>query len=174
MRSLFHIFLFLSVFQISAQEKTIHFPDDYFGNYAGTLMIYNNKGVTEYPMEFYLQPTKIANEYTYTIVYGNGEQRQERLYTLKVKDAEKGIFVVDENNGILLENRVVKNKLYTLFEVDGKILTTFITFEKEYLIFEIVFVNTENKLKSGGTDEETPQVFSYPIQVVQQAKLLKQ
>jgi hypothetical protein len=162
------------VFQISAQEEIIKFPHDFFGNYTGTLMMYNDKGITEHPMEFHLQPTNIPTQYTYTLIYGNGEQRQERLYTLKEKDVQKGIYVVDENNGILLENRVVKNKLYTLFEVNGSLLTTFITFENDHLLFEIVFVDTKKKQKSGGTQEEIPEVFSYPIQVVQQAMLLKQ
>ncbi|GEQ86915.1 hypothetical protein ULMS_24230 [Patiriisocius marinistellae] len=162
------------MFYISAQEKTINFPHDFFGNYTGTLHIYNDKGNTEYPMEFHLQPTSFEKEYTYTIIYGNGEQRQERLYTLKEKDVEKGIYVVDENNGILLENKVINNKLYTLFEVNDSLLTTFITFEEDHLLFEIIFVQTEKKWKSGGTQEKIPEVFSYPIQVIQQATLLKQ
>ncbi|MGJ8667334.1 MAG: hypothetical protein ACSHW7_13270 [Patiriisocius sp.] len=174
MRSLYITFLFFSVFQISAQEEKVNFPDDFFGNYTGILKIYNDKGNSEFPMEFHLQPTEISEEYTYTIIYGTGEQRQVRLYTLKEKDAKKGIYVVDENNGILLENKVVENKLYTLFEVGGKLLTTFITFEKDHLVFEIVFVDIEKKWKSGDTNEETPEVLSYPIQVIQRAKLLKQ
>tara|TARA_R110000787_G_scaffold96415_5_gene199792 strand:+ start:8983 stop:9360 length:378 start_codon:yes stop_codon:yes gene_type:complete len=125
-------------------------------------------------MEFYLQPTDSSGVYKYVIVYGKGEQRQERNYMLKEKDPEKGIYTLDENNSILLDCKVVENKIYFLFEISDSLLTTFITFHKNDLIFEIVTTNTKQKIVSGGQDKDTPEVFSYPINVVQRALLIKQ
>ena len=125
-------------------------------------------------MEFHLLPSDTSSRYQYTIVYGEGEQRQERNYTLIEKNARKGEYVVDENNGIILDDKVIENRMYALFEVQGSLLTTFITFEKDHLIFEIIATQTENKNISGGQDEATPEVISYPISTVQRARLIKQ
>ena len=61
-----------------------------------------------------------------------------------------------------------------MFEIENSLLTTFITFNEKELIFEIIATNTTQKIVSGGQDEETPKVFSYPINVVQKAVLIKQ
>lgn len=161
-------------FSYGQELTTTSFPDSYFGNYTGDLVINTNKGIQNYPMEFHLQPTDSSGVYDYIIVYGKGEQRQERNYTLKEKDVKKGLYTLDENNGILLNCKVIENKIYFLFEVSDSLLTTFITFNNNDLVFEIVATNTTQKMVSGGQDEETPEVFSYPINVVQRALLIKQ
>jgi hypothetical protein len=61
-----------------------------------------------------------------------------------------------------------------LFEVGGSLLTTFITFEKDHMIFEIVYSDTSKKNISGGTSEEIPEVISYSISVVKRTVLYKQ
>ncbi len=161
--------------EILAQKETVeNFPNAYFGKYKGTLHINSKNGAQTYPMEFHLLPTDTISRYQYTIVYGEGEQRQERLYTLIEKDASSGEYIIDENNGIILDGKVVDNRVYSLFEVKGTLLSTFITFEKDHLIFEIVATQTANKNISGGQDEATPEVISYPISTVQRARLIKQ
>lgn len=173
-----YLFIFLicfnSLVSFAQDDNSTNFPHSYFGNYIGNLIINTDKGIQNYPMEFHLQPTDSSGIYDYVIVYGKDEQRQERIYTLKEKDAEKGIYTLDENNGILLDCKVIDNKIYFLFEVLDSLLTTFITFNNKDLIFEIVATNTKQKMVSGGQDEETPEVFSYPINVVQKAILIKQ
>lgn len=172
------IFILVIIFTFpnsySQESTTPSFPDSYFGNYIGDLVINTNKGIQNYPMEFHLQPTDSSGIYDYIIVYGKGEQRQERNYTLKEKNAQKGLYTLDENNGILLDSKVIENKIYFLFEVSDSLLTTFITFNKNDLVFEIIATNTNQKMVSGGQDEDTPEVFSYPISVVQRALLIKQ
>lgn len=165
---------FTTFVTLGQNVETKNFPNSYFGIYTGDLIINTNKGVQNYPMEFHMQPTDSLGVYDYTIVYGKGEQQQVRDYTLKEKDVEKGIYTLDENNGVLLESRVIENKIYFLFEVANSLLTTFITFNDKDLIFEIIATNTTQKMVSGGQDEETPEVFSYPINVVQKAVLIKQ
>jgi len=166
----------LLVFFFGKSQETTEttFPQDFFGIYTGTLNIYAAKATQEIPMEFHLLPTEINEQYIYKLVYGEGEQRQERDYLLQPKDADLGIYEVDEQNGIILENRVVGNKMYTLFEVQESLLTTFITFEKDHLLFEIVYSDTSKKETSGGQEEDVPVVTSYPISVVQKAYLIKQ
>ncbi len=88
--------------------------------------------------------------------------------------ATQGRYIVDENNGIVLDNKVVNNRMYALFEVNNSLLTTFITFEKDQMVFEIVFASTANKNITFANNEERTEVISYPISTVQRAILIKQ
>ncbi|MFT7071138.1 hypothetical protein [Patiriisocius sp. Uisw_017] len=53
-------------------------------------------------------------------------------------------------------------------------LTKFITFFENRLLFKITFTKLAQKNTIGGVSKETPEVFSYPITTVQQAVPLKQ
>ncbi|MBL4569460.1 MAG: hypothetical protein JKY69_07460 [Flavobacteriaceae bacterium] len=47
------------------------------------------------------------------------------------------------------------------------------SFENNQLDFEILFSATKNKVTSGGTSKDIPEVIGYPISVVQKAVLKK-
>jgi len=162
------------IFAFSQAQEEANFPDDYFGVYKGTLNISSARGPSTYPMEFHLLPTDTIGNYHYTLIYGEGDMRQERKYTLLATDADKGEYVVDENNGIVLDDKVVGNRMYSLFEVQGTILTTFITFEKDHMVFEIVATQKENSKTTIAENEDKTEVISYPISTIQRAVLIKQ
>ena len=175
MRCLF-IAIFMLNFSVSAisQEQTANFPDDYFGIYKGNLHISSEQGNQNIPMEFHLLATDTLGKYIYTLVYGEGETKQLRAYNLLEKDQEKGHYVVDEHNGIILDANVINNRMYTLFEVNDTLLTTFITFETAYMIFEIVTTPKSKKRVTYAEDEDKIEVISYPITTIQRALLQKQ
>ena len=169
------LLFFLGNISVSAQEEDgIQFPNDYFGIYKGTLEVSNSKGDTTYPMEFHLNPTDSIGKYEYKLVYGAGVNRQERPYHLIVRNAAEGTYIVDENNGILLDDKVVGNRMYSLFEVGDNLLTTFITFEKDHMIFEITVSKRIQKQVTYANNEAQTEVISYPISTVQRAVLQKQ
>lgn len=155
--------------QTSTEKK---FPDDYFGKYKGLLEIDTAMGIQKIPMEFWLQPTDSVGKYDYVIVYGEGEKRQQRDYNLVAKDEKTGTYLIDENNGILLEAKVFENRLYSLYEVSGNLLTTFITFKEDQLLFEITVASTQKALETK-ENEEGIEVVSYPVFTRQQALLFK-
>ncbi len=167
------LLLFLFGFFSLLTNAQGNFPNDYFGNYIGTLQIQSEKGNRELPMELHFQPTDSTEIYHYTIVYGEGDQRQERKYFLKAEDASKGKYIIDEDNGIILQVTQMGNQLYSLFEVNGSLLTTFITFEEDHLIFEITVATRENKEVTYATEDQT-EVIAYPIGIRQKAVLIKQ
>jgi hypothetical protein len=154
--------------------KKSYTTDDYFGVYKGDLKIRSKNGGSSIPMELHLLPTDIKNEYKYTLVYIVNGERQERLYTLKRIDAANGIYVLDENNGITIDAVAWDNKLYMMFEVEGSLLTTQLTFEGDQMIFEITFTRKDAANKSATTDEKSIEVLSYPVSTIQKAILKKQ
>ncbi|MEM7086842.1 MAG: hypothetical protein AAF489_11705 [Bacteroidota bacterium] len=171
---LFCLLFICSTPLFSQRDTSINFPDDYFGTYIGTLEISSKNGHQTYPMEFHLKPTDSPGKYEYKLVYGAGDARQERPYHLIAKDTATGSYIVDENNGIILHDKVIDNRMYALFEVGGNLLTTFITFEKDHMVFEIAVTNTSEKQHSYADNGEKTEVISYPISTVQRAVLQKQ
>jgi len=169
--------LLLLCFSLSteAQNDSIQFPQHYYGVYKGDLNIINSKGTQTIGMEFHLQPTDSIGKYKYTIVYIMNGKRQQRNYNLITKDANKGEYIVDENNGILLDAKQVDNTLYSMFEVQNNLITTTERFYKDAMDFEIMFTNIkQKKLSKTEEGEETIDVISYPIGGIQKAHLIKQ
>lgn len=169
----FYKFVLFSVLVSQVALTQDNFPDDFLGIYKGTLKIDSQRGKQDFPMEFHLLKTDTTDRYQYIIVYGEGEQKQTRNYHMIVKDKEKGEYVVDENNGIILTNKRFGNTLYSLFEVNDNLLTTFITFEKDQVIWEITFAPKKEKEISYATADST-MVIAYPIKTRQKAFLKKQ
>jgi len=150
-----------------------NFPDEYLGIYKGTLNIESQQGKQKFPMEFHLLKTDTLDRYRYVLVYGEGEKKQVRNYHMIAKNKEKGEYVVDENNGIILTDKRFGNTLYSLFEVNENLLTTFITFEEDQVIWEITFAPKKEKEVSYATSDST-KVIAYPIKTRQKAFLKKQ
>ena len=171
-RYLLFTLLFMSVSFLFSQE--VNFPDDFFGIYTGKLNISSPNGDQSLDMEFHLQPTDSLGKYEYKLVYIVEGNRQERDYHLIEQNKETGEYIVDENNGIILHDKVIDNRMYALFEVGDNLLTTFITFEKARMIFEIAVTNTTKKQITYADNEEKTEVTSYPISTVQRAVLQKQ
>ncbi|MEM1001316.1 MAG: hypothetical protein AAGH46_01555 [Bacteroidota bacterium] len=157
---------------IIAQNK-VNFPEDYYGSYKGDLVIMNAKGKQTIPMEFHLRSTDTVGTYVYQLVYISNGNREVRDYKLIEKDKTKGEYVVDENNGILLEATAIGNKLMSVFEVQNSLLMTTETFYEDHMLFEIVFARTDNKSQSGNVGNTIPEVTSFPVSVYQSAKLKK-
>lgn len=158
---------------VNSQENK-QFPNDFFGVYKGKLEISNANGSQSIDMEFHLLPSDTIGKYHYTIIYKSDKINQERKYTLIEKNKTKGQYIVDENNGILLNAFLANNTLYSIFEVQGNLLTTTEHFFNEYMDFEIMFGKKENAEISNENSEDKSEVTSYPISTIQKARLYKQ
>ena len=159
---------------LSQDTDPQQFPDDFFGIYTGKLDISSKNGKQAIDMEFHLRPTDSTGRHEYKLVYIVNGDRQERDYTLIEQDKAAGEYIVDENNGIILDDKVVGNRMYALFEVNGTLLTTFITFGADHMVFEIVAANIKDKRITYPDEDPTTEVISYPVSTVQRAILQKQ
>lgn len=174
LKQLIYIVVFLGVLQLKAQEDVKQFPQDYFGVYKGDLIINNASGEQKIGMEYHLQPSDSIGQYKYKLVYVVDGNRQERDYLLVEKNIENGEYIIDENNGILLDAKFLKGTLYSMFEVQGNILTTTVRYYENALDFNITFSGKAQANASKTTGEDPIDVISYPINVVQNAHLIKE
>jgi hypothetical protein len=131
------LFLLVTCFSAKAQNDSLQFPQDFYGIYKGDLKITNPKGEQTIAMEFHLNKTDSIGKHQYMLVYIFDGKRQERNYTLIKKEDSKNDYILDENNGITLDAKLVNNNLYFIFEVQGSLLTTTLYFHEKSMNFEI-------------------------------------
>ncbi len=144
------------------------FPDDFLGTYTGTLNITSPNGQQEVPMQFKMLATDSTGFYTYTIIYGDQEPRQYNL----VRTSNPNTFLVDENNGIVLESSYANRTLYSTYEVDGNLLNSTEVFYDDRMEFMIGLSKLRDTTLTG--NEESALVKNYPVAFMQRATLLKQ
>lgn len=150
------------------------FPNDWMGDWFGTLEIHSPKGTkATLNMELHLSKTDKTNEWNYMIVYDDGENRDERKYTLIKSDSIPGLYEVDENNGIILTEIQMGNRMFQRFEVMDNMIYGITTYEKDQIIWELISDNDKFNYQSGKGDEAVPFVTSFYPTTYQRAVLTR-
>ena len=180
-----YFFIIIILLLASCSKKTVlvhqlpkeNFPQAWVGNWSGELSIYNAKGLQQkIPMGLEIQPTAQKEVFTWALIYGEDKEKGRRDYELNIKDAEKGWYVIDEKNSILLDCYLFHNKLYSRFEVMGNMLLC--TYEKQgdQIIFEVISGKQEAVSTTGGKkveEKDIPKVNAFGISVSQKGILKK-
>lgn len=170
-KSLLIIFFTINSFVSFSQNS---FPDSWVGNYAGELEIYGKDEIRmKALMKLEIQP-KTDSVYTWHLIYEMNGVEDRRMYELKVIDKEKGHYLIDEKNTILIDGYYYLNRFSSMFEVMGSYIITAYTKEEDALIFEIIAGTAKNPRVSGNQKHEgqdIPEVKSYPINGRQKAVL---
>jgi hypothetical protein len=163
MKKLFTItFVFISILTYG-QEL---FPDKCIGTWKGTMLIYG-RGVLRDSVKvtFTVAKSDKPNEWIWRTEYHSEKMPMTKDYLLRLKDAEKKIFVTDEKDGIELQDHLFGSKLYSMFETQGIYLTSSYELRKDEIIFE---VTSGKKIESGsGT------VINYSVDNLQRVTLRK-
>jgi hypothetical protein len=164
---------------VAAVEKTMQlpidtlpFPDGWVGTWAGELHIWKGLNIVQsVSMKTIIAPTEKSDEYHWMTTFGD-EAKTEKPYLLKVLDKEKGLYVIDEHNSIVIESYLFDNKLVSWYIVMGSLIQA--TFEKRgtELIFEILAGSETPVSITGNTklgEEDIPEVKTLPFNVMQRA-----
>jgi len=116
-----------------------NFAEKCLGIWKGTMFIYN-RGELKDKVEVQLTVAKTAkaDDFTWKTEYFSPTRPLTKDYILRVKDAQKGVYITDEGGGVELYNYLFDHKLYNVFEVQGITLTaTYELKSKKELIFEV-------------------------------------
>ena len=162
--SLFFIFIVCtSVSHTVHGQDSFTFPDDCLGEYKGTLYIdYLGRGIVDSAsVELTFSKTDEANKWNYSNVIDSPKYgKVEKLYTLIQKDSFPDVYVLDENNGLLIDHARIGRGLYSMFEVSGSLLSYKLEcIDEETIYYEIFSVRTAIA-KESSTPEEAGQVFT--------------
>ena len=153
----------------SGKVENLQFPEDFLGIYKGTLTITTSNGDELLPMEFHLLDAPDKTRYGYKIFYG--AEREERSYNL-IRTHNEHLFLVDENNGIILESGFANNTLFSTYEVMGNLLNSTEKFYEDRMEFTITMAREQDTSITG--TKESAIVKNYPISVMQTAMLTKE
>ena len=155
---------------ISASAQAVRFPEDYLGTWKGMLHIY--PADAEVPMSLRIGPALVKDSvYEYVLTY-HGKTEDVRQYTIHTADREKGLYRVDENNSIVLPERLLGRKLSSVFTVEGSTLMVTLELLAEEIVFEVFSWSADAPETSGGK-ADVPVVHSYVAGGYQRAVLKK-
>ena len=156
----------------NAQDK---FPQNFTGKWKGTLQWHRSGGQPQQVnMELYILPsTDSAGQYSWHLVYG-AATTDSRPYILKPVDTTKGHWVIDEVNGIVLDQFWVANRFIGSFTVGNSTIVNSYYLENGDMIVEFIAYAAKASAKTGKGSEDSPFVDSYTIKSFQRAVLKKQ
>lgn len=154
------------------------FPNDWVGNWTGKLDIFSAAGkVNEVDMLLEIHPldTSATGRYSWGMTYGSKAQ-DWRPYELVPVQPDKGLWLVDEKNGIAMESWLINGRLLCWFVVSGnRILFMYEKTGPDTMLVEVisgkesVFSTTQNR-----PDDAEPNVYevqTYPFSIFQRAIL---
>ena len=164
--------LLLIVFTSHAHSQL--FPQSFVGHWKGNLQWYQagKEQPQNVSMQLIIKPADTAGQYTWQLIYGQ-KGEDNRPYLLKPVDTAKGHWVVDEKNGIFLDNYWVGNRLHGAFTVGNTTIINSYWLEGDKLLIEFFNVSAKPVRTSGEGTEDSPKVDSYAVRGFQKAILKK-
>lgn len=169
------ILAFVLAFVAADAQEHPKFPDAFIGHWYGKLNWYPDGASTPriVDMELHIQPAKDSvNQYTWHIIYGK-QSEDSRPYLLKTVDTSKGHWVIDEVNGIILNQYWKGGKFSGAFTVGGTTILNSYWIENDALHLEFFSYPVKAIATTGNGTEESPKVDSYHIRSYQRGVLRK-
>ena len=143
------------------------FGDRCLGTWAGTMYMYNQGSLHDsVRVELQVAASGKPDEWIWRTEYLSATRPMVKDYVLRLHDEAKGHYVIDEEDGIMLHDYLVGNKLYSLFETQEVYLTSSYELRSNQLIFE---VTSGRKLP-----DETVGVRNFSVANVQRVVLTRQ
>jgi len=152
------------------------FPQDFTGKWAGTLEVFNAKGMAQsVPMELHILPISDTT-YTYTIIYGEDKVAGKRDYLIVRGPDGPHHWICDEQNTILLDGYYLGNVYQSVFTVMGSYLVSNLEHRGDHLLYTIQ-AGSDKAIRSTGNQthegEEIPEVKSYKTSGYQRSRLTR-
>jgi hypothetical protein len=173
MKGFFLVAALLAATVVNAQNS---FPQDFIGKWKGTLQWFRagNAQPQQVNMELFVLPSQdSAGQYSWHLIYGSVSS-DSRPYVLKPVDTAKGHWIIDEVNGIMLDQFWLGNRFTGSFTVGNSTIVNTYYFENGNLIVEFISYVAKPIAKTGKGSEDSPFVDSYAIKSFQRAVLKKQ
>lgn len=161
-------------FAQSSIIPSVNFPQSFVGQWKGKLqwMIAGKKTLT-FSMQLIVLPTDTVGQFTWQIIYSD-KGKDNRPYLLKPIDTIKGHWIVNEQDGIVLDSYVHGNSIHGAFTVQGNTIVDNYRVEGDSMFVEFFSIKLADKKTSGKGTDDTPWVDSYTISSYQMGVLTKQ
>ena len=135
MRTVFLVISFLFTGVLYAQSS---FVQKCLGTWQGTMYMYHDGKLRDsVNVKLIVANTTDTGVWVWKTEYLSEKFPMVKDYKLKVKDSAKNIYLTDEGDGLTLDNYVVGDKMYSLFETEKIFLTANYELRDDKLIFEV-------------------------------------
>lgn len=170
-RLFFGLLIFLLAGGLQAQPS---FPKDWEGHWEGKLLWYKTGSDTpqEVIMQLKIAAVDTLKGWTWQLVYGEAGA-DNRPYHLLSKDTAKGHWVIDEHNGIVLDQYLVAGIFTGAFTVQKSTIVNSYRLEGDKMIVEFYTLGASPVSTTGQGTAESPAVMSYKINGYQRAELFR-
>ncbi len=160
---------------LSVAAKAQNFPADFIGNWKGEISWFQQgkKEPKKFSMQLRIQPADTAGQYTWQIIYGDKEATDNRPYIIKPIDTARGHWIVDERNGIFLDQYWAGNKMTGAFSVSGSTIVNSYWIENGKLQVEFISMPSAPLARTGLGTEDSPHVDTYNVKSYQRGILSK-
>lgn len=167
----FFLFILLTAF-LSAHGQPDTFPEGWTGTWRGELqwLKAGSSQPQKVVMTIQIKPGDSAGVYLWHLQYG-ADGSDSRPYILKPVDSSKGHWVIDERNGIVLDQFLLRNRLCGGFTVQNSTLINSYELEGGKLKVEYYTLAAKPLNTTGAGTEESPRVDSYRVSSYQYALL---
>jgi photosystem II stability/assembly factor-like uncharacterized protein/pimeloyl-ACP methyl ester carboxylesterase len=151
------------------------FPQSWLGRWKGDATSGDGVNAQKFTTELIIAATEKPDRFQWTLIYDGGSGHQERKYFLVAKDAAKGLYQIDEGNGIVLESRYIDGTLFSHFLVQGNRIITRDRLENfgtadEHISIEMI-TSVDAQASSTGGKEGSPEVTTWSPSSIQKATL---
>ncbi|MFN8343917.1 MAG: hypothetical protein U0X91_02880 [Spirosomataceae bacterium] len=160
------VMLLIGFFTPCAHAQKVSFPEACLGRWTGMMYMYKH-GTLRDSVSVRLTVTKHtdADAWGWKTEYLSARRPAVKDYVLRLKDATKNLYVTDEGGGLALTDYLVGNKLYSVFETGGFLLTSSYELIGDLLIFEVTSGKKETvnhpEVVTYSTDNLQRVVFSH-------------
>lgn len=157
------------------QPPPNEFPAAFIGHWKGMLEWYpaGAKEPRKVVMHLRIYPYRDSvDHYTWNMIYGDAT-KDNRPYLLKPVDTAQGHWIIDEVNGILVDQYWTGGKFCSAYTVQQVTIANNYWIENGQMVAEFITYNTKPIAKTGKGTEDIPYVYSYEIRSYQKAILKK-
>ncbi len=165
------LFFFLLLPSLSFSQQ---FPSDFTGDYAGQMIVSSVQEQRDtVDVDFSFKEQIPDSSWTYTMVFRSSRYGDiTKDYLLKKKTTGQSThFVLDEQNGIVMEMSYLNECLYGMYEVQDQFYISTLRIQENALLFDLMIAPKKNATQSVYNEDDTFKVDSYKP-VMQQTVLL--
>ncbi len=166
------LFLLLSLLQHKATGQSDKFPASWEGHWRGELSWHSGKALQKVNMQLIVSPTDTAGVWQWRLIYGD-TLKDSRPYLLVEKDTATNHWAIDEQNGIVLDQYYIGNRLSGAFTVQNTTILNAYWLEGSQMHAEFYAIAAKPIAVTGRGSDESPTVSSYKVNSVQKAILTR-
>ena len=113
------------------------FPSRCQGTWKGMMYLYRHGKLMDSVKVRLTVEKSTPDSWSWKTEYLSPQRPMVKDYVMRVKDAANNIYITDEGEGIELTDYLYNNKLYSVFETEGILLTSSYELVGTVLIFEV-------------------------------------